>query len=387
MVPAPPPLVRDPLLLPVGSSSLPLDPSFESSSLSRAAERLVEEEIPLVPVLDELGRFVGIITEANIRQALAAGADHSAPIGEWMTRDPHLLPPSARGAEALRLFDLVQTSHICLVDSVGQFHGVLTPSRLMSPPGPRPRPRMVGGMATPLGVYLTDGRVGAGVPHLALMLTGGLLFSLFLGGSFIVQSLANIALLQKWVTPAIVQAGWFQGISGGVSLALFFLGMRALPLAGIHAAEHMVVHAIERGEPLEPEIVSRMPRVHPRCGTNIAVGAMLFLGIFSLNWTSDQELRLLAAAIVTLVLWRNLGYLLQDKITTKPATAKQILMGIKAGKELMHKIDLEPHRPATPIQRIISSGILQVIGGSFIAQMIVWGLLELLRVPAMWRPF
>ncbi len=387
MVPAPPPLVRDPLLLPVGSSSLALDPSFESSSLARAAERLVEEEIPLIPVLDELGRFVGIITEANIRQALAAGAEPSAPIGDWMTRDPHVLPPSARGAEALRLFDLVQASHICLIDSAGQFHGVLTPSRLMSPPAPRPRPRMVGGMATPLGVYLTDGRVGAGVPHLALILTGGLLFSLFLGSSLIVQTLTNVALLQKWVTPVLIQSGWFQAISSGIALALFFIGMRSLPLAGIHAAEHMVVHAIERGEPLEPDIVSRMPRVHPRCGTNIAVGAMLFLGIFNLSWPKDQELRLLAAAIVTLVLWRNLGYLLQDKITTKPANAKQIQMGIKAGTELMHKIDMEPHKPATPLQRIVSSGILQVIGGSFIAQMIVWGAMELLRVPAFWRPF
>ncbi len=387
MVPAPPPLVRDPLFLPVGSACLPVDPSFESSSLARAAERLVEEDLPLIPVLDELGRFVGIITEANIRQALAAGAEHSAPIGEWMTRDPHVLPPTARGAEALRLFDLVQASYICLVDSAGHFHGILTPSRLMAPPAPRPRPRMVGGMATPIGVYLTDGRVGAGVPHLGLILTGGLLFSLFLCSSFIVQTITNVALLQKWVTPAMAAAAWFQTVSGAVSLVLFFVGMRSLPLAGIHAAEHMVVHAIERGEPLEPEIISRMPRVHPRCGTNIAVGAMLFLGTFSLNWTSDHELRLLAAALVTLTLWRSLGYLLQDKITTKPATAKQIQMGIKAGRELMERIDLEPHRPAAPLQRIVSSGILQVIAGSVVAQGVVWVLMELLRVPAIWRPF
>lgn len=387
MVPAPPPLVRDPLLLPVGSSSLALDPSFESSSLARAAERLVEEEIPLIPVLDELGRFVGVITEANIRQALAAGAEPSAPVGQWLTRDPHILPPTARGAEALRLFDLVQATHVCIIDSAGHFHGVLTPSRLMAPPSPRPKPRMVGGMATPLGVYLTDGRVGAGVPHLGLVLTGALLFSLFLGSSIIVQTATNFALIQKWVTPGIVASGWFQAISSAIALVLFFVGMRSLPLAGIHAAEHMVVHAIERGEPLEPEIISRMPRVHPRCGTNIAVGAMLFLGIFNLNWHKDQELRLLAAALVTLVLWRSLGYLLQDKVTTKPANAKQIQMGIKAGRELMEKIEFEPHKPATAVQRIISSGILQVIAGSVLAQVVVWGIMEILRVPAFWRPF
>jgi len=348
---------------------------------------MVEEDLVLIPIVDESARFLGVVTEAAIRQALAAGVSQSEPVTEWIRRDPHILPPGARGAEALRLFDLVQETVICIVDVTGGFHGLLTPSRLMAPPYHRARPRMVGGMATPIGVYLTNGRIGAGVPHYGLVLTGALLFGLFLTSSFLVQSGINLALLQKWLPLDVAKAAWFQGSAGALSLALFFLGMRSLPLAGIHAAEHMVVHAIERGEPLEPDIVSRMPRVHPRCGTNIAVGAMLFLGIFSINWTSDQELRLLAAALVTLMLWRSLGYLLQDKITTKPANKKQILMGIKAGQELMHLMDQESVRPPSPWQRILSSGIIQVILGSLIAQGIVWALMELFRVPALWRPF
>lgn len=383
----PPPVARDPLLYSVGSLALPIDPSFDSTSLGRAAQRMVEEDLPLIPIVDEQARFLGVVTEAAIRQALAAGISPSDSVAQWIRRDPHILPPSARGAEALRLFDLVQETVICIVDVTGGFHGLLTPSRLMAPPYQRSRPRMVGGMATPIGVYLTNGRIGAGVPYYGLILTGALLFGLFLTASFLVQSGVNIALLQKWISLDLARTAWFQGSAGAVSLALFFLGMRALPLAGIHAAEHMVVHAIERGEPLELDVVSRMPRVHPRCGTNIAVGAMLFLGIFSINWTTDQELRLLAAALVTLMLWRSLGYLLQDKITTKPASRKQILMGIKAGTDLLHMLDQESVRPPAPWQRILSSGIIQVILGSLIAQGTVWVVMEIFRVPAAWRPF
>lgn len=383
----PPPMARDPLLLSVGSICLPLDPSFETTSLGRAAQRMVEEDLPLVPIVDETARFVGVITESAIRQALAAGIPASTSVFDWIRRDPHIIGPGARGAEALRLFDLVQETALCVVDTSGGFHGVLTPSRLMASPDQRSRPRMVGGMATPLGVYLTNGRIGAGVPHIGLVLTGALLFSLFLGSSFIVQTIINVGLDQKWLALSLARAAWFQGAAGAVSLALFFIGMRSLPLAGIHAAEHMVVHAIERGEPLEPDVVARMPRVHPRCGTNLAVGAMLFLGIFSINWTPDQELRLLAAALVTLMLWRSLGYLLQDKITTKPATKAQIMMGIKAGTELLAKMEEESIRPPSPWQRILSSGIIQVVIGSLLSQGIVWALMEILRVPAYWRPF
>src|SRR5438270_13233654 len=104
-------------------------------------------------------------------------------------------------------------------------------------------------------------------------------------------------------------------------VAILFIGMRLLPLSGIHAAEHKVVHAIERGEALVPEVVSRMPRVHPRCGTNLWAGATIFLGIFSLPWL-DNASRLLIAAIVTFVLWRPVGQLMQGPVHTRPPSKK-----------------------------------------------------------------
>ncbi|MER3495923.1 MAG: hypothetical protein C4320_03425, partial [Armatimonadota bacterium] len=65
---------------------------------------------------------------------------------------------------------------------------------------------------------------------------------------------------------------------------MFVILFRLLPLAGTHAAEHMAVNALERGEPLDPEVVARMPRTHIRCGTNLAVGAGLFFGISETPW-------------------------------------------------------------------------------------------------------
>jgi uncharacterized protein YqhQ len=42
-----------------------------------------------------------------------------------------------------------------------------------------------------------------------------------------------------------------------------------------------VVHAIERGEPLLAESVRAMPRVHPRCGTNIVAAAFLATTVYT----------------------------------------------------------------------------------------------------------
>src|SRR5690606_35007100 len=133
---------------------------------------------------------------------------------------------------------------------------------------------------------------------------------------------------------------------------VFLAGLRFAPLAGIHAAEHKVVHAIERGEELIPSVVKRMPRVHPRCGTNLAVGAMVFLGIMSWEAIGEVELRLLAALLVTVIVWRPLGTLMQYYVTTREPNEKQIAMGIRSGKALLEKAVYAPQARATIFRRI-----------------------------------
>jgi hypothetical protein len=220
-------------------------------------------------------------------------------------------------------------------------------------------------MATPFGVYLTNGTVSGGASHLAVVATGAVLFLLLflanlatMGVHTLIRPLDWSPQLQAWVL-------------GATALILFLVGIRAIPLSGTHAAEHMVVHAIERGEPLVPEVVRRMPRVHPRCGTNIAAGASLFLGLATSDWIADQQLRLLLAALVTLAFWRPLGATIQFFVTTKPPTDRQILDGIRAGEQLLRRIMDAPVGPSPVFVRVMNSGLIQIMLGSMLMYYVI----------------
>jgi uncharacterized protein YqhQ len=166
-----------------------------------------------------------------------------------------------------------------------------------------------------------------------------------------------------------------------IALLGVFLGlMRAVPLSGIHGAEHQVVHAIEREEELQPDVIRRMPRVHPRCGTNIAVGATMFLGLADWAWTPVLEYRLIVAAIVTAFLWRRIGSILQQFVTTKRPSDKQLESGIKAAKMLLDRY-AKAHSafPSVP-QRIWNSGMLQVMSGALLVFLLLEGLGRLIHV-------
>jgi uncharacterized protein YqhQ len=136
----------------------------------------------------------------------------------------------------------------------------------------------------------------------------------------------------------------------------------------------MTVHAIERGEPLEPEFVRRMPRVHPRCGTNIAAGALVFLTLANLNLGVYRDVTLLLALVTTLLVWRPIGNLLQALFTTRPPSERQLRNGIEAGKQLLHRYQMQGYRPLTLRERIWNMGILQIATG----MMVVWWTLDML---------
>jgi uncharacterized protein YqhQ len=135
-------------------------------------------------------------------------------------------------------------------------------------------------MATPFGVYLSDGANQAGAGNLALVAGGAALAILATTATVIVQALvdlvghvthhdvSSISLQYSPVDGKLLPTLLATGLRLSVSLVFLSL-IRISRIAGFHAAEHQTVHAIENGEPLVPEIVSRMPRPHPRCGTNI----------------------------------------------------------------------------------------------------------------------
>jgi CBS domain-containing protein len=360
-------------------------PAYADDSLLRAAELMAQGGAGVLPIV-EMGAPVGVLTESRLREAIQQGADWLEPVAPWMDESFLRLPidmPVEEAAETLAYSEQPAVG----VDAWGRYVGVVSLAGLAARPISLPQVGLIGGMATPLGVYLTNGVVSAGAGTLGLMLTGALLFALFLlanwlviGGMWWAQNQFGIPLYSYYNSPFAGQWFLFSDVMGLVLRSsifiMFLMLMRLLPIAGTHAAEHMVVHAIERGEPLALEVVRRMPRVHPRCGTNLVAGIALFLGLsklftFGAPDGDSRDFALLMALLFTIMFWRTFGGFLQWIATTKPPTDRQLLNAIRVGEELLRKA--RPYSGATPPfgLRLLNSGILQILIGA-------WGLMAIL---------
>ncbi len=311
--------------------------------------------LSILPIVRD-GRYVGVLTQASILASLSL--DECAPVGDF-ARDWLSIPPYVTGPVAMRKLEAAGGVLVVVADD-GDVCGILTASAFLHSDHERAKPPIVGGMATPLGVYLTTGAVNAGRTGWNLLLTGMAMFSAMLVGELILMT----------ATPRIAtDSPWLNALDVLPIITLIAM-FRIFPLAGYHAAEHQVVHAIEQDEPLLPDVVRRMPRVHPRCGTNLGVAISLFLGISQSKWIPWEEVRLLVAVLFTLFFWRPIGSFVQQYITTKPATPKQIQSGIDAANELLLNYEQASHRKPTPFGRLLNSGILHVIAGSLLAYLI-----------------
>ncbi|AIE86324.1 metal-dependent enzyme-like protein [Fimbriimonas ginsengisoli Gsoil 348] len=338
-------------------------------TLERAASELLRNGCGLLPVVQH-GILRGVVTDASLARALIDAIPHLEP-AERAAISAETIAPYATAAEALRRLADGDGLPLVVVDDFGRPMGIIAAADLYPRRRSLPRPGVVGGMATPFGVYLTNGAIPAGARGLPLVTTGILLSTLLI--------LANLALnpMGAWLeklgmheTPAYV-------VASVLSLAVFFAVMRILPLAGTHGAEHMVVHAIERGEELTPSVVRRMPRVHPRCGTNIAVGALLFTFIYTTPWVSSEGIRLVVAGLTARMLWVPLGSWMQQYVTTRRPTEKQIQSGIDAANELLEKYSQARVAAPTIPQRLWNSGLFHIFAGSALVTFVVWGLSQI----------
>jgi hypothetical protein len=327
------------------------------ASLETAVRKMREAGIDVLPVTQEQA-LVGVLDQRCLFNALAEGVEATEDVAKY-TAEASTILSSQTGAEALRCLEA--TNFLVVVDSENRVSGLLSPAMFFGLPDPPERPSVVGGMATPLGVYLTNGSVRGGKKDLALLSTGAFLFMFFMVGRFVSLYLAPRL-------PESVISGIFLDTLPVLALIITF---RFLPIAGYHGAEHQVVHALEQGEELTPEVVSRMPRVHPRCGTNLAVGATMFLSIQQTPWVENAEIRLLVAMIVTLFFWRPIGSFVQQWITTRKPTAKELKSGIDAGNELLRSFAVADRRQASPFRKIFNSGMLHVMSGSILAYVLV----------------
>lgn len=359
--------------------------AYPNESLIRGAERMREGGLNALPIVQG-GIPVGLLTEASLRAALQDPQNAVQPVQDWMETDFETILLDVPIEQAIHQLRQTDQSPLIVVDTLGAYAGVLTASDILSRVQTILHPPQVGGMATPLGVYLTTGTLRAGPGDIALFLTGVLIFTLFTLSSWLVtagtlwiQERTDMPLHSYLISPfggTWLLSDWL-GILFRVSSTLLFLGlMRALPLAGTHAAEHKVVHAIERGEPLILEVVRRMPRVHPRCGTNLAAGIFLFIGLVEVfRWlipgAEGQQLGLLFALMMTVLFWRTFGALLQWAATTKPPTDKQLLGAIRSGEELLSRYRRRAYTQVSFGKRLWNIGLVQIIAGGWFAIAIV----------------
>ena len=172
----------------------------------------------------------------------------------------------------------------------------------------------------------------------------------------------------------LLLADWLEGLVGSHLLVILIegairLGVIVGYMAGIgllpdvrriyayHGAEHKTIHALENGDPLEPQAIQRYPTAHVRCGTSFLL-TVVVVSVFVFAAVGDQDLwlRLLsrivlipliaaiayeiirfggafeANPITRLLMWPNLAL---QTLTTRQPDDSQVEVAIRALKEVL----------------------------------------------------
>ena len=373
----------------------PCRPLQASDRLGKAVEALRQAGLPALPVFAG-ARLIGMVSESDIMRLISREAAHgntdelgAVPVSRAMTSPVVAMHAGQTLDDARDLFVSSDLRVLPVIDAAGLFRGVVTQADVMSALLGVTTPPRVGGLATPLGVFLTTGHVRGGASDLGLFLTGVTLIVLFMVASFI-TSLVALAVeawrgvplfalaLNQDVMVNHVYAGAAVSAYGSLALAalqiiIFFVLLRLAPLTGIHAAEHMVVHAIEDGDDLTPERVATQPRVHARCGTNLMALLFILLAGASVIMSLERSLGSIgsltavgALLVIVYLVWRAVGAALQRFITTRRPNRRQIAGAIAAARQLLARYQRNPSYRARGIARLWNIGIVQV-GAGFIA--------------------
>jgi CBS domain-containing protein len=355
-------------------------PLVADDTVAKAVRLLRVRGLPALPVAHG-SQLMGAVHEEDLA-ALASDAANPEEITaavdvEQLARPVELVVRDDQDAAAiLRVMRERGASFAAVVAADGRYLGmVLRRDLLAALVGAHPTPP-IAGLATPFGVHLTTGTLRAGASDLALAATGVALMTINLLSTGILVGLGKLA--ERLVPAFVLQGLVLRGHVGLVSIlvvyvlqiAIFLLLLRMSPITRVHAAEHMVVHAIEEGEDLTMQKVRAMPRVHPRCGTNLM--ALLILLIISeqflssMNATMDDATRMLALfvlAMVILLTWRRLGAGLQRWVTTRRPNDYQLQRAIEVGEALLAQVSSRPGARTTMMRRIWNAGFVQVVAG------------------------
>lgn len=330
-----------------------------------AAEWVRVSPYRCVPVLSG-GILVGLITEQSLAaylQRAPAGPERrrwlEAQVEETVMVPTAALHPLLPIAELQDALAAEGADALPVAEGNGLYLGMIGHSDLVRELlRPLALPQL-GGMATPVGVYLSTGTVSAGVSQKALVATG---FCFFVAQFAL---LVVLSLLDPYLPALPLPLQWRETVelilTALITLTGFLTLIRLSPIAGFHAAEHQVVHAVERHVPLLPDLVGRMPRVHPRCGTNLMAGSFL-LGLGGAFTPLLGQFGFVLSGLLTLFYWRSFGGWLQEHLTTRPATDAQLIQAIAAARTLLERHE-ESTLPATPLRRLLHSGLPQMLIG------------------------
>ncbi|HEY3283438.1 MAG TPA: DUF1385 domain-containing protein [Armatimonadota bacterium] len=351
-----------------GQVARPVKPLAPGDTLSRAAALMRATGLSTIPVTED-GRVIGGVSEQALGRALLSDPVDAPlwPVARVLGDGLRVVPETALLPEALGILDDSPSGVGVVADWSGACQGVITRADVMSAWDSGVKPARIGGMATPLGVYLTGGGVQAGAGNLGLALTGVMLCLAVGAAGWALQALLIygqrafgvplMAALNSTPAGTLHPLDLLPSVVEGLTAFLLCLALRLSPLSGYHAAEHQTVWALEQGEPLTLERVAQMPRPHPRCGTNLMVALSVYLVLAPISP--------LLALIGCLLAWRHLGYYVQLYLTTKKANRRQLESGIRAAQELITRYqERQVLGGRTRLARQIwNMGLLQVMAG------------------------
>jgi uncharacterized protein YqhQ len=183
-----------------------------------------------------------------------------------------------------------------------------------------------------------------------------------------------------------VESDWVQHIVEGLIRVALFLGYLAViarmpdirRVFEYHGAEHMTIHALEKGDPLTVDEIRKYPTAHPRCGTEfLVVVIILSILLFGFLGRDDPVLmvggRLLLVPVIAAIGYEILRFgakhranpvvkaimlpgILVQMITTKQPSDDQIEVAIVSmeqalqadGEEVPPGSELPDRQPLEP---------------------------------------
>lgn len=172
----------------------------------------------------------------------------------------------------------------------------------------------------------------------------------------------------------LLLADWLEGLLGSHLLVIIVEGairlgvivgyMAAIGLLpdvrriyAYHGAEHKTIHAMENGDPLEPQPIQRYPTAHVRCGTSFLL-TVVVVSVFVFAAVGDPDLWLRVLSRIVLIpiiaaiayeiirfggafesnpitrvlMWPNLAL---QNLTTRQPDDSQVEVAIRALKEVL----------------------------------------------------